>query len=404
MSVDRSAPVLGQNPSEAIPLHAPTITDNAWEYLKACLDSGWVSSAGPIVTRFEAAISNYLGARYAVATVNGTSALHIALQVAGVQPEDEVLVPTLTFIAPVNAISYCGAYPVLMDVDPATWTLDVDKTIDFIQKECIASEGVLRNRKTGRRIGAVLPVHVLGHPVDIDPILEVCRRYGVPVVEDAAEGLGAEYRGRKAGHLGDVACLSFNGNKVITAGGGGAIVTDNPTWAERARHLTTQAKCSPDEYFHDEVGYNYRMSSLNAALGLAQMEELDRFLEIKKGIAARYQEALVHLSGITVMAEAEWAQHNFWLYTVLVDEAEARAGRKEVLRGLRERRIEARSLWGPVHRQPIYRTAQAYHVEHADRIYAMGVSLPSSVSLTESQQFRVIDAMVDILESSSHLC
>ena len=259
---------------DAIPLSVPEIRGNEWRYVKECLDTNWVSSVGAYVDRFEQMVAQQAETKHAVATVNGTAALHVALMVAGVQPEDEVLVSTLTFIAPVNAIRYVGAWPVFIDAEPTYWQMDPARVVEFLEQGCRWNDGALYNRRTGRRVTAVIPVHILGHPVDIDPIMAVARKFGLKVIEDATEGLGATYKGRSLGCLGDIACFSFNGNKIITTGGGGMIVTDNEEWARKAKYLTTQAKDDPIEYVHGEVGYNYRLTNLLAAVGCAQMEQL----------------------------------------------------------------------------------------------------------------------------------
>jgi perosamine synthetase len=269
-------------PPGFIPLCVPEIRGNEWDYIKECLDSNWVSSVGAFVDRFEGAVANYVGTEHAVATVSGTAALHIALLVAGVQPDDEVLVPTLSFIAPANAIRYVGAWPVFIDAEPIHWQMDPVKVQGFLENECRSQGGNLINRTTGRRVKAILPVHILGHPCDMDPILEVADRYELITIEDATESLGAQYKKRMAGKLGQIACFSFNGNKLITTGGGGMIVTDNQAWAERARYLTTQAKDDPIEYFHSEIGYNYRLTNIQAAMGVAQMEQIENFINQKK--------------------------------------------------------------------------------------------------------------------------
>jgi perosamine synthetase len=311
----------GVRPAEGvIPLCVPVLGGNEWRYVKECLDTGWVSSVGPFVDRFESVVADFVGARHAVATASGTAALHVALLVAGVQPGDEVLVSALTFIAPANAVRYVGAWPVFMDAEPGFWGMDPGKVVDFLEKECGWREGTLYNKTTGRRVKAIVPVHVVGHPVDMDLIREAARKFNLVVIEDAAESLGAKYRGHMVGRLGDIACFSFNGNKVITTGGGGMIVTDNEEWAHRARYLTTQAKDDPVEYVHQEVGYNYRLTNVQAALGCAQMEQLPGYVAAKRRVAARYTETLTGTPGITPMREAPWAFGTFWMYTVLVDE------------------------------------------------------------------------------------
>jgi len=272
-------------PDGFVPLCVPEIRGNEWRYVKECLDTGWVSSVGAFVERFEKDMARQAGARHAVAAVNGTAALHVALLVAGVKPDDEVLVSTLTFIAPANAVRYAGAWPVFIDAEPDYWQMDPQRVADFLEKECRLEKGELRNRSTGRRVKAIIPVHILGHPVNIKPILELARKFSLLVIEDATESLGAKYEGRPTGSLADMACFSFNGNKIITTGGGGMITTDNEAWARRAKYLTTQAKDDPVEYIHNEIGYNYRLTNMQAAMGCAQLEQLDDYVVKKRHIA-----------------------------------------------------------------------------------------------------------------------
>jgi perosamine synthetase len=390
-SYQRQAPADGV----AIPLCVPEMTGKEWEYLKECLDGNWVSSAGPFVERIERELAAYVGAEHGVATSSGTAALHVALLVAGVQPDDEVLVSTLTFIAPANAIRYCRAWPVFMDAEPSYWQMDVDKVADFLQRECFVRRGELRNRSTGRRVKAVLPVHILGHPVDMDPLLELARRYGLVVVEDATESLGARYKGKAVGHLGDVACFSFNGNKLVTAGGGGMVVTDNQEWAERARHLTTQAKDDGVEYIHSEIGYNYRLTNIQAALGLAQLEDIEWRLGAKRAIAKSYRKALSSVPGITPMPEASWASSAFWMYTILVNRAEFGMDSRGLLRRLADAGIQTRPLWQPLHLSRAHAQSQAYECHVAGQLYHDALSLPCSVGLTKDDQQRVISVITE---------
>ena len=329
--------------SEFIPLIVPEIRGNEWTYVKECLDTNWVSSVGTYVERFERMTAEKVGCKYAVATVNGTAALHIALLLAGVQQDDEVLVSTLTFIAPANTIRYVGAWPVFIDAEMEYFQIDPAAVIEFLDKDCRWDGHELRNRKTGRRVKAILPVHILGHPVDLDPILEVAAKYSLPVIEDATEGLGARYRGRSLGSFGNAGCFSFNGNKIITTGGGGMFVTNDAQWAARAKYLTTQAKDDPIEYVHNEVGYNYRLTNLLAAMGCAQMEQLDSFVEVKRQIAQRYADSLGHLAGIQVPGEASWANSTFWMYTALVDEEVTHMSARELLRELAKAGIQTPS-------------------------------------------------------------
>jgi perosamine synthetase len=379
-----------------IPLSTPSIHGNEWKYIKDCLDTGWVSSAGAYVGRFEQMIAQRVGAPLAVATSSGTSALHVALLVSGVQPDDEVLVSTLTFIAPVNAIRYAGAWPVLIDAEPKFWQIDPQKLADFVKQKCDFSHGELRNHRTGRRIKAILPVHILGHPADLDPIVSLAREFGLVVIEDASECLGAQYRGRSVGTLGDIACFSFNGNKIITTGGGGAIVTSNSEWAARAKYLTTQAKDDPVEFVHREIGYNYRLTNLQAAMGCAQMEKLGEYIDKKRKIASRYELGLEGVPGIGLMPQAGWAESIFWLYTILVDEERYGMSARELIRELNARGIETRPLWQPMHRSPVHCHAEASSCETADWIHARAVSLPCSVDLTGSDQDYVMASIARV--------
>jgi perosamine synthetase len=376
-----------------IPLCVPRIGDNAWRYVKDCLDTGWVSSVGGYVDTFEAEFAKRIGGARAVATANGTSALHLALLVAGVEPDDEVIVSTLTFIAPANAVRYVGAWPVFMDADPAYWQLDVDKLAAFLAGECRRAGGELRNRATGRRVRAILPVHALGHPVDMDPLMELAGRYGLAVVEDATESLGALYKGRSVGLHGNLSCYSFNGNKIITSGGGGMAVTNDPGLADRVRYLSTQAKDDPVEYVHGAVGYNYRLTNLQAALGLAQLERLDEHVAAKRGIAERYAEGLAGVPGLTLMAEAPWATSVFWMYTVLVDERGYGQDSRALLGRLQAAGVGTRPLWQPLHLSPAHRGCQAYRCDVSERLYREGLSLPCSVGLEPREQDRVMRAI-----------
>jgi perosamine synthetase len=373
-----------------IPNCVPHLGGNEWQYLKECLDTNWVSSVGPFVDRFESAVAAYVGVKHGVATVNGTAALHVALLLAGVEPGDEVLVPSLTFIATANAVTYCGGVPVFMDSEPVSWGMDPTKVTDFLARECEVKGGRVVNRSTGRSVRAILPVHLYGHPADLDPLLDLSRRYPVALVEDCAEALGARYKGRRIGCHGLVGCLSFNGNKIMTTGGGGMILTDDEALARRARSLTTQARDEGLEYIHRAVGYNYRLTNIQAALGVAQLEQLDTFIEAKRRTAREYTEGLGHLGDAEPFGEAPWAFSTFWLYSVLLD-----PDRYGDIRGLiaaaNAEGIHIRPLWFPLHRQPVFSGRQAYRIEVADRLHGRGVSLPCSVGITPEEREQVID-------------
>ena len=385
-------------PEGFIPLSVPEIRGNEWRYVKECLDTSWVSSGGAFVDRFEEEFAQRVETAHAVSAVNGTAALHAALLVAGVQTDDEVLIPALTFIAPANAIRYTGAWPVFIDVEMDYWQLDPQKVADFLDSECSWKNGVLRNKATGRRVKAILPVHILGHPVDMDPILDMARKYSLRVIEDATESLGAKYKDRKLGCLGDIACFSFNGNKIITTGGGGMIVTNDDDLAREAKHLTTQAKQDPVEYVHDKVGYNYRLTNIQAALGCAQLEKLDDYVAQKRRSASAYREMLAGIEGLTPMKESPWAFSTDWLFSIMVDDDKFGMSSRQLMDFLAGQRIQSRPLWQPLHKSPAHSNSQSYHVEAAEIINRGVLSLPSSVGLTEQQIGRVVSAIMQAKE------
>lgn len=393
MITERLAPGAALSPA-FIPLTVPELRGKEWEYVKECLDTGWVSSVGSFVERFEKEIAKLAGSEFAVATVNGTCALHTALLVAGVRPDDEVLVSTLTFIAPANAIRYVGAWPVLIDAESDYWQMNPARVEEFLEKDCVWNNGALRRRATGRRVSAIMPVHILGHPVDLDPILELARKYELRVIEDATESLGARYRERPIGSLGDLACFSFNGNKMITTGGGGMLVTSKEDWAHRAKYLTTQAKDDPLEYVHGEIGYNYRLTNLQAALGCAQLEQLDNYVATKRRITQAYNDAFRDLPGITLPQEAPWAFATNWMYTFLVDETGFGMNSRQLMRSLHDRKIQTRPLWQPLHQSPAHQAPHSPEAPVAEEIHARALSLPCSVGLSAEDQSRVIEAIL----------
>ena len=379
-----------------IPNAVPHLGGNEWKYLKECLDTNWVSSAGPFVDRFEREIAQYIGVPHAVATVNGTAALHVALLAAGVRPGDEVLVPTFTFVATANAVAYCGAHPVFLDSEAVSWGLDPARAAEFLERECRVEGDRVVNRGTDRTVRALLPVHLYGHPCDLDPLLELARRYPMAVVEDSAEALGARYRGRAVGADGQAGCLSFNGNKIITTGAGGMVLARDPAMAERVRRLTTQARGDALEFVHDEIGFNYRLSNLHAALGVAQLEQLDAFIEDKRATAASYAAALGRRDGVAPFAEAAWARSTYWMASILLDEGRCRDVRA-LIRDLNGVGVQARPLWRPLHMQPAFRQAQTGVVSVAERLYARGLSLPCSVGIAPEERQDVVQAIVQRL-------
>jgi perosamine synthetase len=378
--------------NSSIPLIEPCLSGREAEYVAECLSTGWVSSAGSYVNRFESMVADSVECEHAVATSSGTAALHLALVVAGVQPDDEVLVSDLTFVAPANAVRYVGAWPVFVDAERDYWQMDVSLVEQFLRERCRRSNGVTINERTGRRVSAVIPVHVLGHPVDMAPLVELAGRYGLAIIEDATESLGARYQGRPLGGIGVIGCLSFNGNKLLTTGGGGMLVTHDAALATHARYLSTQAKDDPIRYVHDEIGFNYRLSNVLAAMGVGQMEQLDRFLQSKRRIAARYGKHLSGMEGIETPQCPPMAESSWWLYSILVEPAGG-ASNMGLLQALDAEGIQTRPLWQPLHLNRPYHAAERLGGSCAERLYARALSLPSSVQLTEPDQDRVIAAI-----------
>lgn len=363
--------------ADRIALSEPTFTGRELDYLRDCIESGWVAARGRFVREFEAEFAAYHGAHDAVTTASGTAALHLALAGLGIGPGDEVIVPTLSFIATVNPVSYVGAAPVFADVTRDTYTLDPQ------QLESLITE----------RTRAIVVVHLYGQPTDMDAIEAIAHPRGIAIVEDATEALGARYRGRLCGKLGTVGCFSFNGNKVITSGGGGMLLAADPELLERMRHLSLQGRVpGTAEYLHDSIGFNYVMSNLQAAVGLGQLEGLDARLARKRQIAARYRAALAPLPGIECFSEPEWSEGNFWLNSVLVD-PESGIDRHALMAWLDARGIESRPFFHPLHRLQPYARAGQPELPVADLLHSRGVSLPSSAGLTDADQERVIEAL-----------
>jgi len=383
--------------NDMIPLCVPQICGNEWEYIKECLDTNWVSSVGAFVNRFEDMVAEYVGVKYAVAMVNGTAAIHIALLIAEVLPGDEVIVPALTFVSPINCVNYVGAHPVFIDVDLDTLQLDLDKLREFLDKQCKLKDGILTNCITGRKITAILPVDLLGHPVDLDALKEIAEEFGLKIIEDATETLGADYKGRKVGSGSDIACFSFNGNKIITTGGGGMLVTDNKEFADKARYLSQQAKDDAIEYIHKEIGYNYRLTNIQAAMGCAQMEQLDKYVQKKCYIAEFYTKQLSNIKGLRCPKEAEWASSTFWLYTVFINDEITGIDSRSVLQHLQKQQIQTRPLWHPVYSLKPFSEEYSTDIENADILYKQGLSLPCSVDITDDQMQRVIDELKTLL-------
>jgi perosamine synthetase len=364
-----------------VSLHEPEFAGIEWELVKDCLDSGWVSSVGKYVDRFEAEVAARCGAKHGVAVVNGTAALHVSMMVMGVQSSDEVIVPALTFVATANAVAQIGAVPHFVDSAMNTLGIDPAELRSHLTRIADRSGGATVNAETGRRIAAIVPMHAFGHPVDMDALLAVAAEFDLPVIEDAAESLGSLYKGKPCGSLGQIGALSFNGNKIITTGGGGAIVTNDPDLARRAKHLTTTAKVQHRWAFvHDEIGYNYRLPNINAALGCAQLARLDDILSRKRQLAARYIEGFEGCDGLSVVREPVFASSNYWLNAVMLD-ADRADERDALLAAANDAGVMCRPAWTLMHRLPMYQTCPRTLLPLAETIEARLINIPSSAKL-----------------------
>lgn len=370
--------VIGDSPRT---LHEPRFHGNEWSYLKECLDSTYVSSVGAFVNRFENELAAYTGASHAVAVVNGTAALHMALLLAGVQTDDEVLVPAVTFVATANAVRYCGAWPHFVDSEPLTLGMDATALREYLQRIVVRRGCHSVNRETGRILRVLVPMHVFGHPVNLDELLAVAEEYHLVVIEDAAESLGSTWRGRHTGTLGLFGILSFNGNKIITTGGGGCILTQDEALARKARHLTTTAKLPHRWAFdHDSVAYNYRMPNLNAALGCAQLEALPDFLASKRRLYTAYAQAFANVPGVSLLTEPEGANSNYWLQTLLLDETRTDE-RDDILTATHDAGLMTRPLWTLMPHLPPFANCPKASLPVAESLMRRVINLPSSAFL-----------------------
>lgn len=361
-------------------LSGPNVAGNEWKYVKDCLDTGWVSSVGSYVTQFENMVAEFAGCRYGVATSNGTSALHIALQLAGVQRNDYVIVPNVTFIASVNSIKYTGADPILMDVETGTWQMDLNLLREFLEKETSLKGEERIYNKNGRVIRAIMPVHVLGNICDMDTLMDIAGTYQLKVIEDSTESLGSYYKGKHTGGFGLMGCFSFNGNKIITTGGGGVIVTNDEALAKKAKHLTTQAKSDPFEYIHDEIGYNFRLVNVLAAMGVAQMEQLPGFIQRKKEVDALYRSELQGVGDIRFQEVKEEVNPNCWLFTFMTEK------QRDALKVLNESQMQSRPFWVPMNKLRMFTDDVYYqHDDKSDYIYQRCLSIPCSTNITDDE-------------------
>lgn len=370
--------VIGAGPAS---LHEPRFRGNEWDYLKECLDTTFVSSVGKFVDRFEAELAEFTGATRAIAVVNGTAALHVALKLAGVEPGDEVLLPALTFIATANAVAYCNATPHFVDSEERSLGMCAEALRAHLTATTEMRSGLCINRASGNVIRAMVPMHTFGHPVDIEALMAVARDFGIALIEDAAESLGSSVGGRHTGTFGLMGTLSFNGNKTITTGGGGAILTNDAELGKRIKHLTTTAKLPHRWAFvHDEVGYNYRMPNLNAALGCAQLEQLPGFLASKRRLFERYQARFSDVAGVRLMAEPAGCVSNYWLQALLLDESNA-GQRDSVLAATNDAGLMTRPVWTLMHRMPMYAGAPRAATPVAESLERRLINIPSSSGL-----------------------
>ena len=366
---------------KALPLHEPTLDTRDAESVARCVNSGYVSSVGAYVNEFEKKLAEYTGARYAIATVNGTSALHIALLIAGVERNDEVIMPAMTFVGTANAASYIGAVPHFVDVETNQFGLCPDALRDHLEHICETSKSFTINRHTGRKVKAIVPMHTFGHPCDMDKILDLADHYNIPVVEDAAEALGSKYRGAHTGTLGLAGILSFNGNKIITTGGGGAILTNDEDIARKAKHLSSTAKIGDHwQASHDEIGFNYRMPNLNAALGCAQLDKLDTLLSSKRRLSSLYQNAFEGLSDVSYTVEPAGCFSNYWLQTLkLKTSSEPELGK--FVTELATRGLHCRPVWKPLHQLRPYRQMPRSDLKNTELLSNQLLNIPSSAGL-----------------------
>ena len=378
-----------------INLSVPNLSMDILDNLKECLESGWVSTGGRFIPEFETKVKNYMKTKFAAGVQSGTAGLHMSLQVLGVQRDEEVFVPTLTFIAAVNPTTYLGASPIFIDCNDSL-CMDPLKLEKFCSEECDFKEGVLVNKKTNKKIRALVIVHIFGNMADMEKIMDIAKKYNLKVLEDATEALGTyytegKYKGKYAGTIGDIGVLSFNANKIITTGGGGMVVGDNEELVEKVRFLSSQAKKDTLYFIHDEIGYNYRMLNLQAALGTSQIDQLESFIETKIKNYDIYKEELEKIEGLEILPFVEGIRANHWFYSLKIDKEKYGIGRDELLQKLVDAGIQTRPIWGLIHQQKPYSTCQSYEIEKALYYYDRILNLPCSSNLTEKEVYQVIE-------------
>ncbi|MDX1446807.1 LegC family aminotransferase [Lishizhenia sp.] len=381
-----------------IPLSIPQLEGNEWKYVKDCIDTGWISSAGSYVNQFEQMVADYAGAKYGVACMNGTVGLHIAQILSGVTQDDHVLVPNITFIATLNAVKYTGATPILVDVNADNWQMDLDLLDSYLNENTIGKEieGIPFSflKSTGKRVKAIMPVHVLGNMGDMARLVEICEKYHLDIIEDSTEALGSTFNGKHAGTFGKFGVFSFNGNKIISTGGGGVIVTNDKDLADKAKHLTTQAKVSAMDYIHDEIGYNYRLVNVLAAIGVAQMETFPKLLENKRQMDAFYRQELEGVGDIVFQSIDEEVNPNCWLFTFKTSKM------RDLLAYLNENGVQSRPFWMPMNQLEMFKEEIYVSTENvSSKIYDTSISIPSSAGITLEQQKTVVETIKEFYKT-----
>ncbi len=374
-----------------IPLSVPSLKGNELKYVTECIETEWISSAGKYVGQFEDMVASFSGMNYGVAVVNGTSGLHLAMHMLGIEQGDAVIVPNITFIASANAVVYTNATPVFIDVDPHTWQMDLDLLVEFLETETDLIDGKCIIKKSGLHLKLIMPVHVLGNMCDMPRLKAIADKYNLMIVEDASESLGSYWNGVHSGAWSDMSVFSFNGNKIISTGGGGVIVTNNETHAKRAKHLSTQSKVNPETYYHDEIGFNYRLVNVLAAIGVAQMEQLPEFIKRKKKMDAYYRENLSGVGDIVFQKVEEQVDPNCWLFTFYSHK------KNEILETLKKNNIIARPFWMPMNQLPMFENNMYYtSKDHSRDVHANCLSIPSSVSISEEELAEVVKVIKSV--------
>jgi aminotransferase in exopolysaccharide biosynthesis len=383
-----------------IPLSVPNLSMDILDNVKECIETGWVSTGGKFITEFEEKVADYVGVDEAVGVQSGTAALHLAFQILGVEAGDEVIVPTVTFIATVNPIAYLGAKPVFMDCDDSL-NIDLDKLEKFLEENCENTKEGLLNKNSGNIIKALTIVNVFGNPIDMERVMTIADKYGLKVVEDAAESLGSfykkgKYQGKHTGTIGDIGILSFNANKILTTGGGGMLISNDEEIIEKARFLAVQAKTDPLYYKHDEIGYNYRLTNIAAAFGTEQIDRLENFIKVKKKNYELYKEETDKIEGLKLLSFNENTRPNYWFYSVVVDEEKYGIDRDQLLNKLNEVGIQARPLWGLISDQKPYQDCEAYKIDKARYYVDNLINIPCSTNLTEEEVYQVAEILKNL--------